>query len=176
MRPVTAREQDQPLCPEGDFRFWASVGATATAAWVLGCLAGLAPLVGHPAGSPSLIERLSAAAAAAVWVALCTGAGSLGFASIALVRGRPPGTVLDIASRAFACVAVASLCRAVPVGPAALKVAFDGAATAVVAALLARPAFRVGPLEAFAATAVGTGILGVLAAAAFVVSWAVRPA
>jgi len=66
MRPVTAREQDQPLCPEGDFRFWASVGATATAAWVLGCLAGLAPLVGHPAGSPSLIERLSAAAAAAV--------------------------------------------------------------------------------------------------------------
>ncbi|NBP51118.1 MAG: hypothetical protein EBU70_08055 [Actinobacteria bacterium] len=111
-----------------------------------------------------------------MWVALCTGAGSLGFASIALVRGRPPGTVLDIASRAFACVAVASLCRAVPVGPAALKVAFDGAATAVVAALLARPAFRVGPLEAFAATAVGTGILGVLAAAAFVVSWAVRPA
>ena len=81
MRPVTAREQDQPLCPEGDFRFWASVGATATAAWVLGCLAGLAPLVGHPAGSPSLIERLSAAAAAAVWVALCTGAGSLGFAT-----------------------------------------------------------------------------------------------
>lgn len=173
---MTVREQDQPLCPEGDFRFWASVGAAASGAWVLGCLAGLAPLVRHADGAPVLIDRLSAAAAAAVWLALCTGAGSLGFASLALVRGRPPGTALDIASRAFACVAVASLCRAVPIGLPELKIAFDGAATAVGAAVLARPAFRVGPLDAFAAAAVGTGILGLLAAAAFVVSWAVRPA
>jgi hypothetical protein len=171
-----ATQQDQPLCPEGDFRFWASVGGAAAAAWVAGCLLGLAPLVRHAEGAAPLIERLSAAGAAVVWLALCTGAGSLGFASISLVRGRPPGTAIDIASRAFACVAVASLFRAVPVGVPVLKVAFDGAATAAVSAMLARPAFRIGTLEAFSATAIGTGILGALASLAFVVSWAVHPA
>jgi hypothetical protein len=97
------------------------------------------------------------------------------FASVSLVRGRPAGSAIDIASRAFACVAVASLCRFVPIGIPALKTAFDALASACAAAMLARPAFRVPALDAFAATAVGTGILGALAAAAFVVTWAVRP-
>ena len=106
---------------------------------------------------------------------LCTGAGSLGFAAVSLVRGRPPGSAVDIASRAFACVAVASLCRFVPIGVPALKVVFDSAATAVAGAALARSAYRIAPLEAAAATAVGTGVLAALASVAFVVTWAVRP-
>ena len=170
-----ARNEEQPLCPEGDFRFWAGIGASAASAWLVGCLLGLSPLMGA-AAAPTLIERVSAAGAALVWIALCTGAGSLGFSSLALVRGRPAGTAIDVASRAFACVAVASLCRFVPIAPGPLKTAFDSVGTAVAAAMLVRPAFRVPALEAFAATAVGTGILGALAAAAFVVSWAVRPA
>jgi hypothetical protein len=173
---MIAREEDQPFCPEGDFRFWASVGAAALGAYVLGCLAGFAPLIDAPGPEFTLIQRLSAAGAAAVWVALCAGAGSLGFAAVSLVRGRPPGSGVDIASRAFACVAVASLCRFVPVGIPALKVAFDSVATAVAAAVLARAAYRIAPLEAAAATAVGTGVLAALASVAFVVTWAVRPA
>jgi hypothetical protein len=172
---MTAREQDQPLCPEGDFRFWTSVGVAALAAYVLGCLAGFAPLLDVPGPGFTLIQRLSAAGAAAVWVALCTGAGSLGFSAVSLVRGRPPGSAVDIASRAFACVSVASLCRFVPVGLPVLKAVFDSVATAVAAAMLARAAFRIAPLEAAAATAIGTGVLAALASAAFVVTWAVRP-
>jgi hypothetical protein len=172
---MTERAHDQPLCPEGDFRFWTAIGAVALLAYAVGCLAGFAPLFDVPGPSFTLIDRLSATGAAVVWVALCTGAGSLGFASVSLVRGRPAGSAIDIASRAFACVAVASLCRFVPIGIPALKTAFDALASACAAAMLARPAFRVPALDAFAATAVGTGILGALAAAAFVVTWAVRP-
>ena len=175
MPSMIARDQDQPLCPEGDFRFWASVGAAALAAYVLGCLAGIEPLVRHSGTEATPIERISAAGAAAVWVLLCTGAGSLGLAAVSLVRGRQPGSAVDIASRAFACVAVASLCRFVPIGAPALKVAFDSVATALAAAALARSAYRIAPLEAAAATAVGTGVLAALASIAFVVTWAVRP-
>jgi hypothetical protein len=169
------RAHETPLCPEGDFRFWTGVGAASLAAYVLGCLAGLPGVVAQGADGVGTIDRLSAAGAATVWLLLCTGALSAGFAAVSLVRGRPPGSAADIASRAFACVAVASLCRFVPIGIPALKTAFDALASACAAAMLARPAFRVPALDAFAATAVGTGILGALAAAAFVVTWAVRP-
>ena len=87
----------------------------------------------------------------------------------------PAGSAFDIASRTFACVAVAMLAHFVPVGHGALKTAFDGASFAVASALLARAAFRVAPLDAFAAASIATGIVGALAAAAFVVDWAVRP-
>lgn len=169
------RANDAPLCPEGDFRFWGAVGLGALLASVAGGLAGL-----HAAAAgevPTLIERLSAAGAATVWVLLCTGAGSAAFASLALVRGRPPGAPADIAARAFACVAVAALVDFVPVGtghPLA-KASFDGAAFCAAAALLGRAAFRITGLEAFAATAIGAGAVGALAAVAFVVTWAVRP-
>lgn len=170
------RARDTPLCPEGDFRFWAAVGAVALLVHVSGCLAGLAALMTPGSALPATaIQRLSAAGAASVWVLLCTGAGSLAFATLALVRGRPPGSAVDIATRAFACVSVAALANFVPIAHPVLKAAFDGAAFAVASALLARAAFRIGSLEAFAATAVGTGIVGALAAAAFVVTWAVRP-
>ena len=99
----------------------------------------------------------------------------MAFAALSLVRGRPAGSAFDIASRTFACVAVAMLAHFVPVGNGAFKTAFDGASFAVASALLARSAFRVAPLDAFAATSIGTGIVGALAAAAFVVDWAVRP-
>lgn len=169
------RTNDAPLCPEGDFRFWGGVGACALAISVVGCLAGMRTLV--PGEDPSVIARLSAAGATAVWVVLCSAAGALAFASLSLVRGRPPGSAVDIASRSFACVAVAVLVDFVPVGighPLA-KAVFDGLAFAVSSALLARSAYRVGTLDAFAAVAVGTGIVGAMAAAAFVVTWAVHP-
>ena len=172
---ITPRQNDAPLCPEGDFRFWGSVGACALLVSVGGCLAGLRALV--PGVDPPVIARLSAAGATVVWVILCTGAGSLAFASLALVRGRPPGAAVDIAARALACVAVAALVDLVPVGighPFA-KAAFDGVAFAASSAMLARSAYRIGPLDAFAAVAVGAGIVGALAAAAFVVTWAVHP-
>lgn len=176
MGSMQHRAHDTPLCPEGDFRFWAAVGGIALLAHVAGCLAGLGALLGPDASVPATaIQRLSAAGAAAVWVLLCTGAGSLAFASLALVRGRPPGSAVDVATRAFACVAVAALANFVPIGHPALKAAFDGVAFAVASALLARAAFRIGSLDAFAATAVATGIVGALAAAAFLVTWAVRP-
>lgn len=168
------RAHDTPLCPEGDFRFWTGVGAAALGAYVLGCLAGLPGVVAQGPEGVGIIARLSAAGAAAVWVLLCTGALSAGFAAVSLVRGRVPGPAADIASRAFACAAVASLCRYVPIGVPLLKAAFDALATAAAAAFLARAAFRVATLEAFAAVAVGSGALGALAAAAFVVTWAVR--
>lgn len=168
------RAHDTPLCPEGDFRFWAGMGAAALGAYVLGCLAGLPGAVAQGPDGAGVIARLSAAGAATVWVVLCTGALSAGFAAVSLVRGRPPGAAADIASRAFACAAVASLCRSVPIGLPVLKAAFDALATAVAAAFLARAAFRVATIDAFAAVAVGSGALGALAAAAFVVTWAVR--
>ena len=174
-RVITPRPNDATLCPEGDFRFWGAVGAGALLVSVAGCLGGLRSLV--PGAEPSLLARLSAAGATVVWVMLCSGAGSLAFASLALVRGRPAGAPLDIASRAFACVAVASLVDLVPVGighPFA-KAAFDGLAFAVSSAMLARSAYRIAPLDAFAAVAVGAGIVGALAAVAFVVTWAVHP-
>ena len=169
------RAHDQPLCPEGDFRFWTGVGASALAVYLLGCLGGVSALMPRIVGDSAIIQRLSAAGAAVVWIALCTAAGSMAFAALSLVRGRPAGSAFDIASRTFACVAVAMLAHFVPVGSGAFKTAFDGASFAVASALLARSAFRVASLDAFAATSIGTGIVGALAAAAFVVDWAVRP-
>jgi hypothetical protein len=174
-RPMINRAHDQPLCPEGDFRFWAGVGASALLVYSLGCLAGASALMPGIPGDAAIIQRLSAAGAAVVWIILCTAAGSLAFAALSLVRGRPAGSAFDIASRTFACVAVAMLAHFVPVGHGALKTAFDGASFAVASALLARSAFRVASLDAFAATSIATGIVGALAAAAFVVDWAVRP-
>jgi len=168
------RAHETPLCPEGDFRFWTGVGAASLAAYVLGCLAGLPGVVAQGADGVGTIDRLSAAGAATVWLLLCTGALSAGFAAVSLVRGRPPGSAADIASRAFACAAVASLCRYVPIGVPLLKAAFDAVATATASAFLVRSAFRVHTRDAFAAVAVGSGALGALAAAAFVVTWAVR--
>jgi hypothetical protein len=110
-----------------------------------------------------------------VWLLLCTGAGAAAFAAIALVRGRPPGSAIDITSRAFACVAVAALTNFVPIDQPMLKLAFDGLAFTAATAFLARSAFRIATLDAFAATAIGIGIVSALAAVAFVITWAVRP-
>jgi len=167
------RAHETPLCPEGDFRFWTGVGAGALALLVLGCLAGVPGLVAQGPNGAGAIDRLSAAGAVTVWVALCTAALAAGFAAVSLVRGRPPGAVADIASRAFACVAVAALVRYVPIGVPILKVAFDALGTAVASAFLVRAAFRTGTMESFAAVAVGSGALGAVAASAFVVTWAV---
>ena len=173
--PMNDRAHDLPLCPEGDFRFWGGVGIAALLASVIGCLAGLPALLPMEAVAPTAIQRLSAAGASVVWLVLCAGAGTAAFAAIALVRGRPPGSALDITSRAFACVAVAALTNFVPIDQPMLKLAFDGLSFAVACAFLARSAFRIATLDAFAATAVGTGIVGALAAVAFVITWAVRP-
>ena len=80
------RAHDTPLCPEGDFRFWAGMGAAALGAYVLGCLAGLPGVVAQGPDGAGVIARLSAAGAATVWVVLCTGALSAGFAAVSLVR------------------------------------------------------------------------------------------
>lgn len=172
--PMNDRAHDRPLCPEGDFRFWGSVGITALLASVIGCLAGLPALLPVEAAGTA-IQRFSAAGASVVWLLLCTGAGAAAFAAIALVRGRPPGSALDITSRAFACVAVAGLTNFVPIDQPMLKLAFDGLAFTVASAFLARSAFRIPTLDAFAVTAIGTGIVGAIAAVAFVITWAVRP-
>ena len=174
-RPMNERAHDLPLCPEGDFRFWGGVGVIALLALVIGCLAGLPALLPIETISPTAIQRLSAAGASVVWLLLCTGAGAAAFAAIALVRGRPPGSAIDITSRAFACVAVAALTNFVPIDQPMLKLAFDGLAFTAATAFLARSAFRIATLDAFAATAIGTGVVGALAAVAFVITWAVRP-
>ena len=106
---MTHRAHDQPLCPEGDFRFWTGVGASALGIYLLGCLGGVGALMPRIVGESAIIQRLSAAGAAVVWIALCTAAGSMAFAALSLVRGRPAGSAFDIASRTFACVAVAML-------------------------------------------------------------------
>ena len=173
--PMNERAHDRPLCPEGDFRFWGGVGTFALLASVIGCLAGLPALLPVAAVASTAIQRFSAAGALVVWLLLCTGAGAAAFAAIALVRGRPPGSALDITSRAFACVAVAALTNFVPIDQSMLKLAFDGLAFTVASAFLARAAFRIATLDAFAVTAIGTGIVGALAAVAFVITWAVRP-
>ncbi len=169
------RAHDLPLCPEGDFRFWGGIGVVALLASVIGCLAGLPALLPAEVVVPTAIQRLSAAGALVVWLLLCTGAGAAAFAAISLVRGRPPGSALDITSRSFACVAVAALTNFVPIDQPMVKLAFDGLTFAVASALLARSAFRMATLDAFAATAIGTGIVGALATVAFVITWAVRP-
>ena len=125
---MNERAHDLPLCPEGDFRFWGGVGVIALLALVIGCLAGLPALLPIETISPTAIQRLSAAGASVVWLLLCTGAGAAAFAAIALVRGRPPGSAIDIISRAFACVAVAALTNFVPIDQPMLKLAFDGLA------------------------------------------------
>jgi hypothetical protein len=178
MSATTTRPEDRPLCPEGDVRFWSAVGALAMAAIAAACLAGAPALFpNHVAqsGSPDFLARLSAAGANAVWVVLCTGAGMLGFGAIALVRGRPAGSPVDVACRAFACVAMANVVHLVPIGVPALKLVFDGLAFFAACALLARSAFRIRALDAFAAAAVATAAVAALAAAAGAVVWAIRP-
>ena len=168
---MPTRAEDTPLCPEGDFRFWTGIGAGALGVLALGCLAGALP-----SGPDGLPARLSAAAANAVWVVLCTAAGTAGFMAVAIVRSRPAGALADIASRAFACTAVASLVQFVPVPGALLKAAFDGIAVAAVAGALARPAYRIPSLDAYAAVAVAAGAVGALAGLALLVTWAAAPA
>jgi hypothetical protein len=178
MPEPAARTEDRPLCPEGDVRFWSSAGGLALLASAVACMAGapgLFPSRLAAQAAPDFLERLSAAGANVVWVLLCTGCGLLGFGAIALVRGRPAGSPVDIASRAFACVAMANLVHLVPVGIPALKLVFDGAAFFVASALLARSAFRIRGLDAFAAASVAVAAVAALAAAAGAVVWAVRP-
>lgn len=170
MPAMEPREEDRPLCPEGDERFWATVGAAALGLVVLGCAAGALP-----AATPGLAARMGDALALFAWVVLCAAAGVAAFRAVALVHGRPAGPLASIAARAFACAAVASMVQFVPVPGEAAKILFDGAAFAAVAALLARPAFRVGALDAFAAAAVATGIVAIVVGAASVVTWAAAP-
>lgn len=167
--------QDQPLCPEGDFRFWMIVGAVALGVQVVGCLLGAPALFPTRFPEISLIQRLSTSGATIAWIALCTFSGSFAFAAIALVRGRPSGNAVDIVGRVFACVAIASLARFVPISEPFLKAAFNGAALALAGAMLARSAFRITTLDALAAAAVASGFLGAIAAAAFVTTWAIHP-
>jgi len=170
MPAMEPREEDRPLCPEGDERFWATVGAAALGLVVLGCTAGALP-----AAAPGLAARMGDALALFAWVVLCAAAGVAAFRAVALVHGRPAGPLASIAARAFACAAVASMVQFVPVPGEAAKILFDGAAFAAVAALLARPAFRVGALDAFAAAAVATGIVAIVVGAASAVTWAAAP-
>ncbi len=170
--------QDQPLCPEGDVRFWTGIGAGALAIAIAGCLFGLSALFPNEfaeRGGAGILARLSGAAATVVWTLLCTAAGSFAFAAVSLVRGRPAGAAVDVASRAFACVAVANLVHLVPIASPALKLVFDGLAFLVSAAFLGRAAFRLRTLDSFAAVAVATGGVAALAAAAYAVVWAIRP-
>ncbi len=177
MSAMEPREEDRPLCPEGDERFWATVGAAALALVVLGCAAGALPAAvrGPAAAAPGLAVRMGDALALFAWVALCAAAGVAAFRAIALVHGRPAGPLASIAARAFACASVASMVQFVPVPGEAAKLLFDGVAFAAVAALLARPAFRVGALDAFAAAAVATGIVAIVVGAASAVTWAAAP-
>ena len=176
MSAMEPREEDRPLCPEGDERFWATVGAAALALVVLGCVAGALPAaVRGPAAAPGLAARMGDALALSAWVVLCAPAGVAAFRAVALVHGRPAGPLASIAARAFACAAVASMVQFVPVPGEAAKLLFDGVAFAAVAALLARPAFRVGALDAFAAAAVATGIVAIVVGAASAVTWAAAP-
>lgn len=173
---TTPQSQEQPLCPEGDFRFWVSVGGGALLLLCAGYLVGLRGL--YPSfGTESVpvLARISGVLSALVWVALCTGAGSLAVVAIALVRGRRAGAGLDIAARAFACVAVASLVRFVPLEGAVLKGVFDAGAFVASAALLGRAAFRVRLLDAAAAVALAFGAVAALTALAYAVVWAVLP-
>ncbi len=199
----TPNEQDQPFCPEGDFRFWASVGAAALLALTAAYLAGLGPLFPHGLGdlgavsasttladgaaaatdaskhlaseSIGILRRISGALSNLVWVGLCTGAGSLAFAAVAMVHGRRPGSAFDIVGRAFACVAVANLVRVVPMEGVILKTIFDVGAFVVSAALLSRAAYRVRLLDASAVVALAFGAVAVLTALAYAVVWAVLP-
>jgi hypothetical protein len=165
---MDARNAQAPLCPEGDFRFWTGVGAGALA------LLALATVLGF--GAPAdLLPRLSLAAAHVTWAVLCAVAGAVGIAAVAIVRVRPAGAAADILARSLACCGVASLVQLVPIGVPALKVAFDALAFVTVAALLARAAFRMPSLDAFASCAVGAGVLGAVAAAARLVTWAATP-
>ena len=178
MAPMEPRAEDRPLCPEGDERFWAMVGAVALGSVVLGCVAGALPSAGAPSAEgqvPGLPARMSDALARVAWVVLCTLAGAAAFRAVALVRGRPAGPIPSIAARTFACAAVASMVQFVPVPGEAAKLLFDGLAFASVAALLARPAFRVGALDAFATAAVATAIVAIVVGAAAMVTWAAAP-
>jgi len=175
MPAMEPREEDRPLCPEGDERFWATVGAAALALVVLGCAAGALPAAVRGPAAPGLAARMGDALALFAWVVLCAAAGVAAFRAVALVHGRPAGPLASIAARAFACAAVASMVQFVPVPGEAAKILFDGAAFAAVAALLARPAFRVGALDAFAAAAVATGIVAIVVGAASAVTWAAAP-
>jgi hypothetical protein len=178
MHPMQPRAEDRPLCPEGDERYWATVGIAALGLVVMGCLAGVLPSSGSPSAAgppPGLAARTADALALVAWVALCTAAGVAAFRAVALVHGRPAGPLVSIAARAFACAAVASMVQFVPVPGEAVKLLFDGLAFAAVAALLARPAFRVGALDAFATAAVATGIVAIVVGAAAMVTWAAAP-
>jgi len=169
------REEDRALCPEGDERFWATVGAAALGLAVLGCAAGALPAAARGPAAPGLAARMGDALALSAWVVLCAAAGVAAFRAVALVHGRPAGPLASIAARAFACAAVASMVQFVPVPGEAAKLLFDGVAFAAVAALLARPAFRVGALDAFAAAAVATGIVVIVVGVASAVTWAAAP-
>ncbi len=177
MEAMEPRTEDRPLCPEGDERFWATVGAAALALVVLGCVGGALPAAARDpdAAAPGLGVRAGDALALLAWIALCAAAGVAAFRAVALVHGRPAGPLASVASRAFACASVASMVQFVPVPGEAAKLLFDGVAFAAVAALLARPAFRVGALDAFAAAAVATGIVAIVVGAASAVTWAAAP-
>jgi len=170
------RETDQPLCPEGDFRFWVSVGGGALVLYAVAALLGIGGL--FPGAGPEgagVLDRISAVLSNVVWVALCSGAGALAFSAVALVHGRRPGSMVDIAGRAFACVAVASLVRTVPLGAGVPKAVFDVAAFVVSVTLLGRAAFRVRLLDAAAVVALAFGAVAALTALAYAVVWAVLP-
>ena len=177
MVAMEPRAEDRPLCPEGDERFWATVGAVALGSVVLGCVAGALPSAGSAPtpGQAGLPARMSDSLALLAWIALCTAAGAAAFRAVALVHGRPAGPIASVAARTFACAAVASMVQFVPVPGEAAKLLFDGLAFAAVAALLARPAFRVGALDAFATAAVATGIVAIVVGAAALVTWAAAP-
>ncbi len=173
---TTPSAEEQPLCPEGDFRFWVSVGGGALAVLCAGYLLGLRGL--YPSfGSDGVpvLARISGVLSALVWVGLCTGAGSLAVAAVALVHGRRAGSGVDIAARVFACVAVASLVRFVPLEGPILKGILDTGAFVASAALLGRAAFRVRLLDAVAAVALAFGAVAALTALAYAVVWAVLP-
>ncbi len=159
-------------------RFWSGVGLAALAIALACALAGMGALYPNEVASKGTVEllpRLSLTAATVVWAALCTVAGSLAVGAVALVRGRPAGAPVDIACRAFACVAVANLVHLVPIAHPTVKLLFDGVSFVVAAGFLARAAFRMRSLDAFAAASVATGAVAALAAAAYAVVWAVSP-
>ncbi len=169
-------ESSQPLCPEGDLRFWAGVGAGALLVLSAAHMLGWGAL--YPAAADqrlALLQRLSGLLSNGVWVGLCTGAGSLAIVAVATVRVRRPGALLDIVSRVFACVCMANLVRMIPMDPPIVKNIFDVAAFLVSVAFLGRAAFRIRLLDAGAAVAIAVGVITAVTVVSFAVVWAVLP-
>lgn len=178
MRSVTQvdaqHESQQPLCPEGDARFWAGVGLAAVVVVGAGQLLGWPRLPGARSVEETVaLQRISALLAGMIWTALCTGAGGLAVVAVAMVRMRPAGGVLDILSRAFACVAMARLVQLLPMGTPLVQQVVDVGAFLVCVTLLGRAAFRMPLLDAVAAVALAVGAVAGLTTAAYAVVWAV---